>query len=193
MAVSSASIAGKRGGTDCIDAIYLPHHPFEKIHVMAGLIGEDTSVHRGPCPTPGVLIVIGLRPAPPHPHGSQYKFPEAASVERFARLNHRHIETVLLDDEELQPHPRSQAVINGIGIIERQSHGLLHDDVFSIPGKIDDVLSMPSAFGQDDDDVHVGCVASSRAYRRTTGRRIESRARPLVPPRDHIRRPGEPR
>ena len=113
----------------------IPHEPFEQVHVMARLVGEDAPVLR-PGSAPAVLIIIALVASPAHPHRPEHELAEATRIERLARFHHWHIEAVLLDHEQLD----ARTVARGdhrVGVLEPQRHRLLDDDVLARLGRSD--------------------------------------------------------
>ena len=121
--------------------------------MMAGLVGEHAAVI-GPGAAPVVLIVIGLVPAPAHAHGAQNEASEPARVQRLARLDDRNVETVLLDDEQLDAGLVAGAD-HVVGILKPQRHRLFDDDMLSGPGAGDDMLRVHSARRQHRDRVDI--------------------------------------
>jgi hypothetical protein len=121
--------------------------PLQHIDMMAGLIGEHAAVI-GPGATPGILVIIGLIAAPAHPHGAQNETTEPAGFERFAGLDHRNVESILLDDEHLDA-----CFVAGtdhvVGILQPQRHRLLDDDMLAGLCAGDDMRSMHTARRQN--------------------------------------------
>ena len=117
--------------------------PFQHVDVMAGLVGEHAAVI-GPGAAPGVLIVIGLVAAPAHAHRAENQAAEAAGLQRLARLHHRNVEAILLDDEQLDAGLVAGAD-HVVGVLQPQRHRLLDDDVLSGLRAGDDMGGMHSA------------------------------------------------
>jgi len=117
------------------------------------LVGEHAAVI-GPGAAPGILIVIGLVAAPAHAHRAEDEAPEAAGLQRLARLDHGNVETVLLHDEELDA-----GLIAGpdhlVGILEPERHRLFDDHVLARSCAGDDMGGMHPARGEHRDGVDV--------------------------------------
>src|SRR3982074_3732397 len=94
--------------------------PLEHIDMMTGLVGEYAAII-GPRAAPIVLIVVGLVPAPAHAHCPKNETAESTGLQRLACLNHRNVETILLDDEKLDAGfvTRADHVVR---ILEPQGH-----------------------------------------------------------------------
>ena len=152
-AVSSVSIFASAVIGARMNAHDVAEKPLQHVDVMAGLIGEHAAVI-GPGAAPVVLIVVGLVAAPAHAHGAEDEPAEAAGLQRLARLDHRNVEAVLLDDEQLDARLVAGAD-HVVGILQPQRHRLFDDDVLAGPGAGDDMLGMHSARRQHRDRVDV--------------------------------------
>ena len=120
---------------------------------MARLVGEHAAII-GPGAPPLVLIVIGLVAAPAHAHGAENKLAEPPRLKGLARLDDRNVESVLLDDEQLDA-----GLVAGtdhvVGVLQPQCHRLFDDDVLPGPCAGDDVLGMHSTRRQHRDRVDI--------------------------------------
>ena len=121
--------------------------------MMAGLVGQHAAII-GPGAAPFVLVVIGLVPAPAHAHGAQNEPPEPAGLQRLARLDHRNVEAVLLDNKQLDASFVAGAD-HVVGILKPQRHWLFHDHMLSRLRAGDDMLGMHSTRRQDRDRVDI--------------------------------------
>src|SRR5207248_1539532 len=107
-----------------------------------------------PCPTPGILIVVVLPPAPSHSHGAENQLAEAASFKRLPEFDDRDIESVLFDHEE--SHAVQVARGNhGVSVVKRQRHGLFHNNVLPVRCQSNHVLRMISTLGEHHNDIHL--------------------------------------
>ena len=97
---------------------------------MARLVRQHAAVQR-PGAAPRILVVILLPAAPAHAHRAEHELAEASGVERLAQLDDRHVEAVLLHHEQ----PDAVLVAGAdhlVGVVERQRHRLLDDDVLAV-------------------------------------------------------------
>lgn len=134
-----------------VHGVDVAHHPLQQVHMMAGLVGQDAAVER-PRTAPVVLVVVRLRPAPPNPDRAHHELPEPSGLERRTELLNRHVEPVLLHDEE--PNPCLVAGSDhAVSVGQRQRHRLLHHQVGAIRGELHRMLGVAPALGQDHRDV----------------------------------------
>src|SRR5689334_18137019 len=96
---------------------------------MAGLVRKHAAVI-GPGAAPGVLIVISLVPAPPHPHGTEDEPAKPAGVQRLTRLHDRDVEAVLLHDKQFHAGLVAGAY-HVVGVLQPERHWLFDDDMFA--------------------------------------------------------------
>ena len=104
---------------------------------MAGLLRHDATVEF-PCAAPGIPRVVGLIALPAYPNRPHDDLPEAITVQGAPRRHHRAVVPVLLHHEEAaavlaagRDHP--------VTVRYPQGHGLLDDEMLSMPGEINHV------------------------------------------------------
>ena len=146
--------------------------PFQHVDVVAGLVGQHAAVI-GPGAAPGVLVVIGLVAAPAHPHRAENEPAEAAGVQRLARLHHRNVEAVLLDDEQLDAGFVAGAD-HVVGILQPQRHRLLDDDMLAGLRAGDDMLRDASRSASARRPRRYPCARESRRCRNAPARRTST-------------------
>ena len=132
------------------------HAPFQKVNVMAGLVGEDPAI-QSPGAAPGVLVVIGLVSFPAYPHRTHDQLAETPRFQRCAQLEHWKIIAVLFNHEELYPGrvaDPDHLVCTGQG----QGHGFFHHQMFAIGRKHKGVFGVQAAFGENTHHVHIAAV-----------------------------------
>ena len=121
--------------------------------MVARLVRQHAAVERPSAP-PWVLVVVFLPAAPAHSHGAEHELAEATVLERLPQPHDRHVEPVLLDDEEARTVAVARAD-HGIRVVQRQGHRLLHHQVLAVRGKRDHVLRVAAALGEHDDHVRL--------------------------------------
>lgn len=131
------------------DRYRFPHHPFQQIHMVTGLVGEDAAIH-GPGAPPGILIVIVLRATPAHPNRPHHQATEPPLTKRLPQLDHGEVVAILLDHKELDPRPVT-GLDHPVGILKTQCHGLFHHQMFAMGSNIDGDIGVFAAFGQNVD------------------------------------------
>jgi len=136
-----------------MDADDVAEKPFQHIDMMTGLVAQHAAII-GPGAAPGILVLISLVPAPAHADGAEDEPPEPAGLQCLARLDDGHVETVLLDDEQLDAGLVA-GPDHGVGILQAERHRLFDDDVLSGPGARDHMLGMQPAWRQNGNRVDV--------------------------------------
>jgi len=90
------------------------------------------------------VIIIGLIAAPAHAHRSQHQPAKATGFKRFACLDHRNVESVLFNNEQLDGR-RIAGSDHGIGILKAKRHRFFNDNVLACFGGRNGVSRMHAA------------------------------------------------
>ena len=153
----SANLSGKPSGTT-FESVYKDFYGKVAVFVDGGIpeYGIESTVIDmtakiptilRPGATPSILIVVGLVTPPSKSYSAQHKLAKTARIQGLSRLHDRHIEPVLLHDEQL--HASSITGRNHrISIVKPQRHRLFYDDMFSGIRNSNCMLGMHTAWGE---------------------------------------------